>query len=56
MLLEFTLTIATLRTQSQLGGARNVFDDFMTDDISVRKQNGDLLEGLKASVQRDKIF
>ncbi|OZI28906.1 hypothetical protein CEG14_23570 [Bordetella genomosp. 1] len=32
------------------------FDDFMTDDISVRKQNGDLLEGLKASVQRDKIF
>jgi hypothetical protein len=32
------------------------FDDFMTDEISVRKQNGDLLEGLKASVQRDKIF
>jgi hypothetical protein len=32
------------------------FDDFMTDSIIVRKQNGDLLEGLKASVQRDKIF
>lgn len=32
------------------------FDDFMTDNISVRKQNGDLFEGLKASVQRDKIF
>ncbi|MBB5217577.1 hypothetical protein [Parapusillimonas granuli] len=32
------------------------FDDFMTDDISVRKQNGDLLEGLKASVQHNKIF
>lgn len=30
--------------------------DFMTDSISVRKQNGDLLEGLKASVQRSKIF
>lgn len=32
------------------------FDDFMTDSIIVRKQNGDVLEGLKASVQRDKIF
>ena len=32
------------------------FDDFMTDNISVRKQNGDLLEGLKASVQSEKIF
>ena len=32
------------------------FDDFMTDNIMVRKQNGDVLEGLKASVQRDKIF
>lgn len=32
------------------------FDDFMTDNIIVRKQNGDVLEGLKASVQRDKIF
>jgi len=32
------------------------FDDFMTDNITVRKQSGDVLEGLKASVQRDKIF
>lgn len=32
------------------------FDDFMTDSIIVRKQNGDLLEGLKANVQSDKIF
>lgn len=32
------------------------FDDFMTDSINVRKQNGDLLEGLKASVQSNKIF
>lgn len=32
------------------------FDDFMTDSIIVRKQNGELLEGLKASVQSDKIF
>lgn len=32
------------------------FEDFMTDPISVRKQNGELIEGLKASVQRDKIF
>lgn len=32
------------------------FDDFITDNIIVRKQNGDVLEGLKASVQRDKIF
>ena len=32
------------------------FDDFMTDNISVRKQNGDLLKDLKASVQRNKIF
>lgn len=32
------------------------FDDFMTDSISVRKQNGDVLEGLKASVQRDAVF
>ncbi len=32
------------------------FDDFMTDNIIVRKQSGELLEGLKASVQRDKIF
>lgn len=32
------------------------FDDFMTDNINVRKQNGDLLEGLKASVQSSKIF
>lgn len=32
------------------------FDDFMTDNIIVRKQSGDVLEGLKASVQRDKIF
>lgn len=32
------------------------FDDFMTDNINVRKQNGDLLEGLKASVQSNKIF
>lgn len=32
------------------------FEDFMTDDIIVRKQNGDVLEGLKASVQRDNIF
>lgn len=32
------------------------FDDFMTDSIIVRKQNGDVLEGLKASVQRDAVF
>ncbi len=32
------------------------FDDFMTDNIIVRKQNGDVLEGLKASVQRNQIF
>lgn len=32
------------------------FHDFMTDDICVRKQNGDLLEGIKASVQSNKIF
>lgn len=32
------------------------FDDFMTDNITVRKQSGDVVEGLKASVQRDKIF
>lgn len=32
------------------------FEDFMTDSIIVRKQDGDLIEGLKASVQRDKIF
>lgn len=32
------------------------FDDFMTDNIIVRKQNGDVLEGLKASVQRDAVF
>lgn len=32
------------------------FDDFMTDNIIVRKQNGEVLEGLKASVQRDAVF
>lgn len=32
------------------------FDDFMTDTITVRKQNGDLLEELKASVQRNSVF
>lgn len=32
------------------------FNDFMTDTITVRKQNGDLLEELKASVQRNSIF
>ncbi|MBP5119413.1 hypothetical protein HUS85_26555 [Pseudomonas protegens] len=32
------------------------FGDFMTDSIIVRKQNGEVLEGLKASVQRDAIF
>lgn len=32
------------------------FDDFMTDSIIVRKQSGEVLEELKASVQRDKIF
>lgn len=32
------------------------FDEFMTDNIIVRKQNGDVLEGLKASVQRDAVF
>jgi len=32
------------------------FDDFMTDSITVRRQSGDVLEGLKASVQHDKVF
>lgn len=32
------------------------FESFMTDNIIVRKQNGDVLEGLKASVQRDAVF
>lgn len=32
------------------------FEDFMTDNIIVRKQNGDVVEDLKASVQRGKIF
>ena len=32
------------------------FNDFMTDNIIVRKQSGEVLEGLKASVQRSQIF
>lgn len=32
------------------------FAAFMTDTVSVLKQNGDLFEGIKASVQSDKIF
>lgn len=31
-------------------------EDFITDDIIVRNQNGDVLEGLRASIQRDNIF
>lgn len=32
------------------------FDDVMTDNISIIKTSGERFEGLKASVQRDKIF
>nr|WP_314563124.1 hypothetical protein [uncultured Pseudomonas sp.] len=32
------------------------FDDEMTDNISIIKTTGERFEGLKASVQRDKIF
>ena len=32
------------------------FSDLMTDTVSVLKQNGDLFEGIKASVQSSKIF
>ncbi|HFI2241606.1 hypothetical protein J5F16_22295 [Pseudomonas aeruginosa] len=32
------------------------FSDFMTDAISVQKQTGEKLEGLKASVQSNSIF
>lgn len=32
------------------------FAALMTDTVSVLKQNGDLFEGIKASVQSDKIF
>ena len=33
-----------------------MFDDFATDNISIIKSNGQRYDGLKASVQRDKIF
>lgn len=33
-----------------------MFDDFMTDDIIVRKLNGEIIDALKASVQAKKIF
>lgn len=32
------------------------FDDVMTDNITIIKKSGERFEGLKASVQRDKIF
>lgn len=33
-----------------------MFDDFATDNISIIKSNGQRYDGLKASVQRDKIY
>lgn len=33
-----------------------MFDDFHTDNISIIKSNGQRYDGLKASVQRDKIY
>lgn len=33
-----------------------MFDDFATDNISIIKSNGQRYDGLRASVQRDKIF
>lgn len=32
------------------------FDDLLTDTVSLLKQNGEIIEGLKASVQKGKIF
>lgn len=32
------------------------FSDFMTDTITIRKGNGDVIENLKASVQSNQIF
>ncbi|TBV10260.1 hypothetical protein [Stutzerimonas kirkiae] len=32
------------------------FNDFMTDTIVIRKQNGEVIEGFKASVQATNIF
>ena len=33
-----------------------MFDEFMTDKIIIKKENGDLIKDLKASVQESKIF
>ena len=32
------------------------FDDLLTDTVSLLKQNGEVVEGIKASVQKGKIF
>lgn len=32
------------------------FDDLLTDTVSLLKQNGEIVEGIKASVQKGKIF
>ncbi|MBO2638337.1 hypothetical protein I6M42_17050 [Shewanella algae] len=32
------------------------FDDLLTDTVSLLKQNGEIVEGIKASVQKNKIF
>lgn len=34
----------------------NVFDQFMTDEVTLKKQNGSAFSGIKASVQKGKIF